>query len=141
MKFKFIATQIIKADNRDEAKEKFADSSWDLAAKAECHKVEPSPQEKLTEIITTITDKIKDDMQYGNIKTEARFYQSLNEYVNDQLLDLNLNLELATCGLLESDRLFRDKTRELVFKTVFIKSIKSVKESYPTLYKKIKEQR
>ena len=139
MVFKFISTQIMEADSMYEAKEKFADSSWNFQANAECQKVEQSPQEKLKEIITTITDKIKDDMQYGNIKTEARFYQSLNEYVNDQLLDLNLNLELATCGLLESDRLFRDKTRELVFKTVFIKSINSVKARYPKLYKKIKE--
>ena len=141
MKFKFISTRIIEADCMDEAKLKFADSSWNFAANAECHELEPSSKKKLEELKTTVIELIKDDLKYGGIQTEDQFYQYLQEYIKDLLLDFNLNLKLAKSGLLKSDRKFREKTRELVFETVFLESINSVKESYPTLYKKIKEQR
>ena len=141
MKFKFISTRIIEADSMDEAKLKFADSSWNFAANAECHELEPSSKKKLEELKTTVIELIKDDLKYGGIQTEDQFYQYLQEYIKDLLLDFNLNLKLASSGLIKSDKKFREKTRELVFETVFLESINSVKESYPTLYKKIKEQR
>ena len=37
MKFRFISTQIVEANSIQEAKDKFADSSWNFAAKAECY--------------------------------------------------------------------------------------------------------
>lgn len=38
-RFQFVATTIIEADSEEEAKAKFADSSFDFAAQAECYDV------------------------------------------------------------------------------------------------------
>lgn len=141
MEFKFTATRIIEAKSMDEAKEKFADSSWNFAANADCHEIEPSPKEKLKEITDTVADKLRDDMQYGNIRTEDQFYRHLQEYVEDQLSDFSLNLEIATSGLLKSKKEFREKTRKLVYETVLLESYSSVKENHKKLFKKVKEQR
>ena len=140
MEFKFIATRVIEADSMDEAKLKFADSSWNFAANAKCQEVEPSPKEKLKEITDTVAEKLKDDMQYGNIRTENQFYQHLQEYVEDQLLDFSLNLEIATSGLLKSNKKFRETVRELVYETVLLESYATVKENHQELFKKVQEK-
>jgi len=40
MKFRFISTQIIEADSLQEAKDRFADESYDFAANAECKRID-----------------------------------------------------------------------------------------------------
>ena len=39
-RFKFYSETIIEAETEEEAKEKFADNSWDFAANAECEQIE-----------------------------------------------------------------------------------------------------
>lgn len=39
-RFKFYSETIIEAESEEEAKEKFADNSWDFAANAKCEPVE-----------------------------------------------------------------------------------------------------
>ena len=68
MKFRFISTQIIEADSLQEAKDRFADTSYDFAANAECCSIKcPQCGSFENEIITGL---IRCHTCGGQFKTE-----------------------------------------------------------------------
>ena len=62
-KFKFTSTQIVEAENRGEAKEKFANTSFDFAANAECKKIKPYRYEIIGIMSTKIESELDTELE------------------------------------------------------------------------------
>ena len=68
MKFRFISTQIVEADSKEEAKDKFANNSFNFAANAECYSIKcPECGSRENEIISGL---VRCHTCEGQFKTE-----------------------------------------------------------------------